>query len=139
MNEGWRSCNGGQTSIFMNDLPSTITPSRRRRSSAAGCFSPGVIAWLLGILLYLASVLDGFESLVFQPIIAAVVSGLSVGIVKLLGLILKTSPLGRFWFSGPACHVALPSSYADHRSGWVIMTWDLSPTDCSPHSVPELR
>lgn len=60
---------------------------------------PVAIAWLIGAFIYFASVLDGFESLIFQPIIAAVVSGICVSMAYGIGLLLRVSPLGKFWSS----------------------------------------
>jgi hypothetical protein len=56
-------------------------------------------AWLLGTFIYFASVLDGFESLIFQPIIASVVSGICVAGACLAGVLLRLSPWGKFWCS----------------------------------------
>lgn len=60
---------------------------------------PIAIAWLVGAFVYFASVLDGAESLMFQPIIAATVSSVCVSLAFGAGLLLRVSSLGKFWIS----------------------------------------
>jgi energy-converting hydrogenase Eha subunit A len=93
----------------MNEIPPimnnpSISGDGGRRANR-GCFSPVVLAWLIGTFIYFASVLDGFESLILQPVIGAVVSAVSVGIVCGAGFVLRISPLGRFWSS--SCWLAV--------------------------------
>jgi hypothetical protein len=62
--------------------------------------TPIVCAWLLGCLIYLGSgVVDGAPSLVVQPMIAAIVSAVTVGLVCLVGYFIRITPLGKTWDS----------------------------------------
>lgn len=73
-----------------------------------------VAAWATAWAVYLlAAVLwagDGLLSLVFQPLVAVVVSTVAVVAVLALGLVLRIPPLGRLWHSGRRWAVALATA-----------------------------
>jgi hypothetical protein len=58
-------------------------------------------AWLVGWLVYMIgmvlTVYDGILSLIFQPIMAALVSGMCVGLCFMVGLVFKIPVVGKVW------------------------------------------
>ncbi len=64
-------------------------------------FNAVAAAWGLGWLVYMiamaVTVYDGIPSLIFQPIVGALVATVAVGISLLLGLIFRVGPIGRAW------------------------------------------
>ena len=58
-------------------------------------------AWGLGWIVYMiamvVTVYDGILSLIFQPIMGALVATVTVGISLLAGLIFRVAPIGRAW------------------------------------------
>jgi hypothetical protein len=62
-----------------------------------------LVAWGVGWIVYLvAAVLwgyDGIASLILQPVCAAVVSTVGVGVALLAGLVLRVRPVGRLWYA----------------------------------------
>jgi uncharacterized membrane protein len=70
-----------------------------------------LVAWGVGGAIYLIAVAlwsyDGILSLVFQPLCAAVVSAMAVGLVLIPGLVLRVPPLGRLWNAQRTCALVL--------------------------------
>lgn len=60
-----------------------------------------IAAWVLGWLVYMVAmvvtVYDGALSLLFQPIIGAVIASLVVGLSLLVGLVFRVPPIGHAW------------------------------------------
>ena len=58
-----------------------------------------VVGWLVYMIAMLMTVYDGVLSLIFQPIMAALCSGIFVLFALLVGLVLKIPILSRWWHS----------------------------------------
>ena len=57
-----------------------------------------IVGWIVYMIAMMVTVYDGFPSLIVQPFMAALWSGIFVGLSLLLGLILRI-PLMRKWWS----------------------------------------
>lgn len=97
--------------IIPNPGATSSAPALSRHTALLARMSLICAAWFLGACMYFASVLDGFESLIVQPIIAAVVSAFGVGALALVGFLLRLSPLGRFWNAKWAVSLAVTSVF----------------------------
>jgi len=56
-----------------------------------------ITGWLLYMIGMILTTYDGLLSLIFQPLIGAVVSGIVVVVALLAGLLLRVSPFRRWW------------------------------------------
>lgn len=68
----------------------------QRSIAALVAFAVGWVVYMVAMVL---TVYDGCLSLVFQPFMAAICSGLFVGAALLVGLVFKLPVLGRWWRS----------------------------------------
>ena len=75
------------------ELP-TVRSLIARALSIVAAFAVGWIIYMIGMVL---AVNDGLLSLIFQPIMAALWSGLVVLLSLLVGLVLRVGPISRFW------------------------------------------
>ena len=69
-------------------------PSIRRVLAVLAAFAVGWVVYMIAMVL---TVYDGLLSLIFQPIMAALWSGLAVGLSLLAGLVLRVGPIARVW------------------------------------------
>jgi hypothetical protein len=60
-------------------------------------FAAWVVGWVVYMVAMVLTVYDGPLSLIFQPIMAALVSGFCVGVSFVLGLVFKIPALGKLW------------------------------------------
>jgi hypothetical protein len=65
------------------------------------------VGWIVSLVAALLWAYDGVASLIFQPVCAAVVSTVCVGVVLLAGLVLHVHPVGRLWYARRAWAGAL--------------------------------
>src|SRR4051812_18305525 len=70
-----------------------------------------LLAWGVGWIVYMIAALlwayDGIVSLILQPVCAALVSTVGLGVALLAGLVLRVRPVGRLWYSRRAWAAAL--------------------------------
>jgi hypothetical protein len=65
-----------------------------RMIAVAAALTLGWIIYMIGMVL---TVYDGILSLIFQPFVAALVSGVCVAVALVLGLVLRIPVLSRWW------------------------------------------
>ena len=66
-----------------------------------------VAGWVMYMVAMMTTTYDGFPSLIIQPILAAIISGLTVGLCLLFGLMLRLPGLKQFWHSTPFLQICL--------------------------------
>ena len=59
------------------------------------------LGWLVYMIAMVLTVYDGLPSLILQPFMAALVSGIFVSLAVLFGLLLRIPPLWRWWRQTP--------------------------------------
>ncbi len=80
----------------------------KRTMAVVAAFGLGWVVYMIGMVL---TVYDGVLSLIFQPFIAALVSGVCVAGALLIGLLLRIPALSRWWTSLRAVFVACGSLF----------------------------
>ncbi|WP_435021218.1 hypothetical protein TA3x_002252 [Tundrisphaera sp. TA3] len=75
---------------------------RISRAMAAWC-----VGWMVDMVAMALWSYDGLTSLLFQPIVAAIIASLGLGIVLLVGLVLRVRGIGRLWDATPSIAAGL--------------------------------
>jgi hypothetical protein len=60
-----------------------------------------VVAWVVYMIAMMMTVYDGLPSLILQPILGAIASGLVVGLALILGLLIRIPFVGKLWRRTP--------------------------------------
>ena len=68
--------------------------SVRRRTLIFGAWAGGCVVYMIAMI---STVYDGVPSMIFQPIMAALVSALCVAACFVLGLVFKIPAVGKIW------------------------------------------
>jgi hypothetical protein len=70
-------------------------------------FAAFIVGWIIYMIAMILTVYDGILSMIFQPFMAIICSGIVVTMTVLVGLVLKLPLLSRLWTATPALAIAM--------------------------------